>query len=71
MPEKNEATEFLNYGTIDVEEGDLLFFPTFLVITEPAPTILFLSMVTGATKEEFDPINTLSLIFVLLFFIPS
>ena len=27
--------------------------------------------VTGATKEEFEPINTLSLIFVLFLFTPS
>ena len=47
------------------------FLVTFFVITEPAPTILSLSIVTGATNEEFDPINTLSFIFVLLFLIPS
>ena len=41
------------------------------VITEPAPTILFSLIVIGATNEEFDPIKTLSLIFVLFFFIPS
>ena len=49
--------------------NDPLF--TFLVITEPAPTILFCSIVTGATREEFDPIKALSLIVVLLFLIPS
>ena len=43
------------------------FFLTFFVITEPAPTILSRSIVKGATKDEFDPINTLSFIFVLLF----
>ena len=47
------------------------FLDTFFVITEPAPTILSFSIVTGATNEELDPINTLSLIFVLLFLIPS
>jgi hypothetical protein len=31
-----------------------------LVITDPAPTILFLSILTGATKDELDPIKTLS-----------
>jgi len=41
------------------------------VITEPAPTILFFSRVIGATNEELEPINTLSLIFVLLFLTPS
>ena len=35
MPDKKEATEFLNYGTVEVEEGDLLFFPTFLVHRSP------------------------------------
>ena len=39
-------------------------FFTFLVITEPAPTILFCSIVTGATSDEFDPIKALSLIAV-------
>jgi hypothetical protein len=40
-------------------------------MTEPAPTTLPSSIVKGATKDEFDPINTLSLIFVLLFLTPS
>ena len=40
------------------------FLGTFFVITEPAPTILSFSIVIGATNEELDPINTLSLIFV-------
>ena len=35
------------------------FLLTFFVITDPAPTILFSFKVTGATKEEFDPINEL------------
>jgi len=30
-----EATEFLNYGKFDVKEGDILFFPTFLVHRSP------------------------------------
>jgi len=30
LPEPKEATEFLDYGTLPVEEGDLVFFPTFL-----------------------------------------
>ena len=47
------------------------FFLTFLVITDPAPTILSLSILTGATNYELDPIKTLSPIFVLDFFIPS
>ena len=47
------------------------FFLTFLVITEPAPIILSCSIVNGATKDEFDTIKTLSLIFVLLFLTPS
>jgi hypothetical protein len=44
---------------------------TFFVITDPAPTILFLFIVIGATNDELDPIKTLSLILVLLFLIPS
>ena len=36
-----------------------------------APIILSCSILSGATKDEFDPIKTLSLIFVLLFFTPS
>ena len=47
------------------------FFLTFLVITEPAPTIEFFSILTGATKDVFEPIKTLSEIFVLFFLIPS
>ena len=34
-----------------------------------APMTLFSFRVTGATKEVFEPTNTLSLIFVLLFFL--
>ena len=30
LPEMTEATEFLNFGTFDVKEGDIIFFPTFL-----------------------------------------
>ena len=30
---------------------------TFFVITDPAPTKLFLSILTGATKDELDPIK--------------
>ena len=40
-------------------------------MTEPAPITLFSLIVTGATKDELDPINTLSLILVLLFLTPS
>jgi len=40
-------------------------------MTEPAPTILFFSRVIGATNEELEPINTLSLIFVLFLLTPS
>ena len=47
------------------------FLLTFFVITEPAPITLPASSVKGATKDEFDPINTLSLILVLLFLTPS
>ena len=43
------------------------FFLTFFVITDPAPTTLPSSIVKGATKDELDPINTLSLIFVFFF----
>jgi hypothetical protein len=41
-----------------------------LVITEPAPIVLSSSMVSGATRDEFDPTKTLSLILVLLFLTP-
>ena len=40
-------------------------------MTDPAPTILFSLIVTGATNDELEPIKTLSLIFVLLFLTPS
>ena len=32
------------------------FFVTFFVITDPAPTTLFLPIFIGATKDELDPI---------------
>ncbi len=35
LPEPDEATEFLNYGTLKVKEGDILCFPTFLVHRAP------------------------------------
>ena len=35
LPEMTEATEFLNYGQFDVKEGDIIFFPTFLVHRSP------------------------------------
>ena len=35
LPEMTESTEFLNYGQFNVEEGDLIFFPTFLVHRSP------------------------------------
>ena len=44
---------------------------TSLVITEPAPIIDFLFILTGAIKDVFDPIKTLSEIIVLFFFTPS
>ncbi len=37
---------------------------TFLVITEPAPITEFFSNLTGATRAELDPTNTLSDILV-------
>ena len=35
LPDVKEATEFLNHGQFDVKEGDILFFPTFLVHRSP------------------------------------
>lgn len=35
LPEMSEATEFLNYGQFNVKEGDVIFFPTFLVHRSP------------------------------------
>jgi len=35
LPEMSEVTEFLNYGQFDIEEGDVIFFPTFLVHRSP------------------------------------
>jgi len=40
-------------------------------MTEPAPTTLLSLIVTGATKEVFEPINALLLILVLFFLNPS
>jgi len=35
LPEISESTEFLNFGQFNVEEGDIIFFPTFLVHRSP------------------------------------
>lgn len=35
LPEMTESTEFLNYGQFNVKEGDVIFFPTFLVHRSP------------------------------------
>ena len=35
LPEMSEATEFLNYGHLNIKEGDVIFFPTFLVHRSP------------------------------------
>lgn len=37
LPEISEGTEFLNYDIL-VEEGDIIFFPTFLVHRSPSIT---------------------------------
>ena len=35
LPEMSESTEFLNFGQFNVKEGDIIFFPTFLVHRSP------------------------------------
>ena len=35
LPEMSESTEFLNFGQFDIKEGDIIFFPTFLVHRSP------------------------------------
>jgi hypothetical protein len=35
LPEMTESTEFLHYGQFNVKEGDVIFFPTFLVHRSP------------------------------------
>lgn len=35
LSEMLESTEFINYGQFNIKEGDLLFFPTFLVHRSP------------------------------------
>jgi len=35
LPETSESTEFLNYGQFNIKEGDIIFFPTFLVHRSP------------------------------------
>ena len=35
LPEMCESTEFLNYGQFNVKEGDIIFFPTFLIHRSP------------------------------------
>lgn len=37
LPEMNEATEFLNFlnGDFNLKEGDVIFFPTFLIHRSP------------------------------------
>ena len=38
LPEPKEATEFLNYGKFNLKEGDIIFFPTFLMHRSPIIT---------------------------------
>jgi hypothetical protein len=35
LPEPKETTDFLNYGQFKLKEGDIIFFPTFLVHRSP------------------------------------
>jgi len=35
LPDPTEATEFLNFRQFDIKEGDVIFFPTFLVHRSP------------------------------------
>lgn len=35
LPEPNEATEFLHFGTFPVEEGDVITFPSFIAHRSP------------------------------------
>ena len=35
LPEMSECTEFLNYGHFNLKEGDIIFFPTFLIHQSP------------------------------------
>lgn len=35
LPEMSEVTEFLNFGQFDIKEGDVIFFPAFLVHRSP------------------------------------
>ena len=35
-------------------------FLTFRVITDPAPTTVFFPILSGATRDELDPIKTFS-----------
>lgn len=35
LPEMSESTEFLNYGRFNLKEGNIIFFPTFLVHRSP------------------------------------
>jgi len=35
LPEMSEATEFLKFGQFNVKEGDIIFFPTFLIHRSP------------------------------------
>ena len=47
------------------------FLSTLLDMVLPAAIKLLLPILIGAIKEQLDPINTLSPILVLFFFIPS
>lgn len=35
LPEMSESTEFLNFGQFNVKEGDIIFFPSFLIHRSP------------------------------------
>ena len=55
----------------DGYRGGIKWKELAVINNEHGKPILSFSIFTGATNEEFDPINAPSLIFVLFFFTPS
>ena len=60
LPEPAEATEFHNYGIFPVKEGDVIFFPSFLIHRAPKitsnkrKTIFSCNIDTEVDREYMD-----------------
>ena len=55
LPDPAEATEFLNYSKLDLKEGDIIFFPSFLSHRSPKiKSNLRKTIISGNISFEVD-----------------